>query len=713
MSASHRRSVRVGQTLHITRGSSDAAGIEATVTTYRVEEIGPTEALLVAIDSAKPPVAMNISYLLASPDVTWLGDSTRGLASRMPDDELLRSLPSKQAAKVERKLHWVRRIGESRSWPSGGDKVTTSQLVAQAAADLGITPRTLFRYEAAYEESGVAGLLDKRKTHAGAPIKASPEMFTLIANYLHANRDRKLTETGQLREIRAELRLANHTFNEVSDSTLRTYLKYAKASLGYEDSPKARLHRKRTATKPSTPYTPAAFGEVLQMDEHILDIEVFDPLTGRIGRPRLHVLFETTISVPVSMKLSLAPLTAVDAGFLLHDSLMFTRPETCGDTGAVAITNLWDLPADVSAILDKASTLSRRPLYVSVPRAIRTDNASIYTASDFVTAATSLGISVIPARPYKPTDKAHLERFFGTLESTLIQHLPGAVGSKPQHRPTGKMGPTAPLLSLPALEQVIFYYMHEVWMDQPRPNMEPLCRPGEEISPRDALHMQMQRTGFVDGLVDPHAALALLPGTYAALSNTMITVKGLRYSSPELGYLRDTPTPDLAHKGKYHVRYDPRDLSGVWVFLPESSDAQSGRWTYARCRSISSGLPFSVADLEAATRRQQEMGNTRSREEILQDFLTRVYSGEALDAAEKQAASLWADRITRAAIDHQTHLPPREPVTGTEKAALDDPEEGISTSPVPTPFEDHVSSWIWSQGRPMDGSSTNPGGGER
>jgi len=332
---------------------------------------------------------------------------------------------------------------------------------------------------------------------------------------------------------------------------------------------------------------------------------------------------------------------------------------------------------------------------VTVPRILRADNASIYTAKDFVSTVTSLGISLIPSRTYRPTDKANVERFFRTLETELIQHLPGYVGSNAQARPTGKMGPPANLLSIDTLEQIIYAYLREVWMDTPRVGMHTLGQAGPDLSPRQALHYQMERTGFVDCLVDPHAALALLPFKYAALSNTMITLEGLKYSNPELGRLRDMPTPDTANHGKYHVRYDPRDLSGIWVFLPDHAEPDQGQWTYATCRSLVNPMPFSLQDLNTATRKAKEPGESRSTEDVLRDLIGRMQSGDITDGSFAKAASTWNDRTTHAAADRAAHLPVAAPdhIAATHDDEFDDcsyyPEDEGA------PYEEHTPDWNW------------------
>jgi transposase InsO family protein len=53
------------------------------------------------------------------------------------------------------------------------------------------------------------------------------------------------------------------------------------------------------------------------------------------------------------------------------------------------------------------------------------DHGKIYVSEHLTSVCARLGISIQPARPYTPTDKAPVERFFRTLGEGLLQALPG------------------------------------------------------------------------------------------------------------------------------------------------------------------------------------------------------------------------------------------------------------------------------------------------
>lgn len=65
---------------------------------------------------------------------------------------------------------------------------------------------------------------------------------------------------------------------------------------------------------------------------------------------------------------------------------------------------------------------------VILPDTIVCDRGSVYMAEAFRRACRTLGISVQPARPYTPIDKAIVERTFGSINTLFCQHINGYVG---------------------------------------------------------------------------------------------------------------------------------------------------------------------------------------------------------------------------------------------------------------------------------------------
>jgi putative transposase len=204
-----------------------------------------------------------------------------------------------------------------------------------------------------------------------------------------------------------------------------------------------------------------------------------------------------------------------------------------------------------------------------IPDVLYVDHGSDFTSNHLDQVAADLRFRVIYSATARPQGRGKIERLFGTLNSELVPELPGRmVNGKPV---------TEPRLSLSDLDRAIIEYFVGAYN----------VRVHSEIgrTPLEAWRGE----GFLPRLPDSLEDLDLLLVMRAQprmVRRDGICFQGLRYVSPTLaGYVREAVT----------LRYDPRDLSEVWVFHRDRF----------LCRAVSeehAGATVTLKDIEAARR---------------------------------------------------------------------------------------------------------------
>lgn len=140
---------------------------------------------------------------------------------------------------------------------------------------------------------------------------------------------------------------------------------------------------------------------VVQMDTHLLDLIVVDPVTGKArGRPYLTCIQDVNSRAIVGTYISFLPPSATTALAALKD--MLTRPSK-------------GLPGGICVMI--------------IP-----DNGVEFANSAFIQVCEALAITICPAQSRDPNGKAHIESFFRTLTHGLIQLLGGTTFSNPTKR---------------------------------------------------------------------------------------------------------------------------------------------------------------------------------------------------------------------------------------------------------------------------------------
>lgn len=139
----------------------------------------------------------------------------------------------------------------------------------------------------------------------------------------------------------------------------------------------------------------------VEIDTHYLDIIIIDLETGEpLGRPFLVCAIDVHTRVIVGTFISMFPPSAMTTLAVIRD--MITRPN--------------------------------RGLPGGIPSIIIPDNGVEFKNNALARVCNHLKITITPSQIGTPNNKPHIERFFGTLTTGILQKLPGTTFSNPTER---------------------------------------------------------------------------------------------------------------------------------------------------------------------------------------------------------------------------------------------------------------------------------------
>lgn len=141
--------------------------------------------------------------------------------------------------------------------------------------------------------------------------------------------------------------------------------------------------------------------QMVMIDGHHMDVIVVDDESGEsLGRANLVCLFDVETRAVVGWYISLLPFCSATALAAIKDTC--SRDPSKGPGG--------------------------------VPESIIPDNGRDLVSIAIRSLCAKLALHFAPAKTYSPDDKAHLERFFRTLNDQLVHMLPGTTFSSPHAR---------------------------------------------------------------------------------------------------------------------------------------------------------------------------------------------------------------------------------------------------------------------------------------
>ena len=540
-----------------------------------------------------------------------------------------------------------------------------------AAAGFPVSARTVKHYRQRYQASGLRGLID------GRADKRMPAYGRTDARVVAAMRE-AIAETvddsthtiGFVCWRTRVLLEASHGPGVVpfpSDRTL--YRLFGKLSAGTHAVGTART-RRTLQSRPPAPFghlEPVAPGEVMQIDSTPLDVLVRlgDAVAGKVELTAMVDVATRSITAAV-----LRPSTkAADATVLLARTVT-PEPMRPGWADALSMERSVLPYRRLLEIDDRVRQAAARP--VILPETIVVDHGKAFVSHAFKDSCRFLGINLQPARKARGSDKGVIERTLGSVARLFAQFVSGYTGSGVEHR--GRDVGAAPLWTLPELQALLDEWIIAFWQNREHDALRDPSAPGRMFTPNEKYAALIEAAGHLALALGPDDFVQLLPSVYRAVNAYGIRITRRTYDDDALNPLRRQPSGDRAHKNLWEVRYDPYDVSRIWV-----RDAGGGWitvfWTHLRTGTA----PFGEHAWDHLRERLPEATETELAQRV-QDLLERAQRGPGTGPKPQVEDQRVAAR-TRATTDPLWPRP--EPTAPPEEVECEEAESEIEAPLAP------------------------------
>jgi putative transposase len=148
--------------------------------------------------------------------------------------------------------------------------------------------------------------------------------------------------------------------------------------------------------------------------------------------------------------------------------------------------------------------------------------------------------------------------------STLFaQYVAGYAGRSVEHR--GKDAEAGAVWSMAELQALLDEWIVAVWQNRPHAGLRDPLSPGRALTPNERYAALIDAAGYVPVPLSPEDYIELLPAAWRVINSYGVKI-GLRtYDSGELNPYRRQYSGIEARGGRWEVRYDPYDISRVWI----------------------------------------------------------------------------------------------------------------------------------------------------
>jgi putative transposase len=487
--------------------------------------------------------------------------------------------------------------------PGGGSKVSA---VTAAAKELGVSRPTIYRMISRFVPTGTAASLLPMIT--GRP-RGSRFLDASVEGIIQRE-----IESFFLRPVRPRLSQLIERINQRCHAAGKTAPNWRTIHARVEALDPKLKARKREETE-NLAQLQAVPGElrslrpldIVEIDHTPMDVMVVDAESRlSAGRPWLTLAIDVHSRMVLGYNLSFEAPSVVSVGLCL-----------------------------LNAVFDKSALMAANDLdlvwpTMGLPQKLLVDNGTEFHSRAFLRGCQDNGIEIHWRPPGAPRYGGHIERLIGT-QMNAVHVLDGSTGSSVADKDGRKPEATA-TISMHELERWIILeiagkYHHRLHSSLNRPPLA-VWRDVAGVMP---LRLPVDRLKFW---------VAFLPEEKRQLRRTGIHLFSIRYWSPAL-------SQDLDRKGRlFTVRYDPRDLSRVFVRRP------NGHFVEARYYNLGHP-PISLWERNAAVKRLKEKGRHEIDEAMI--FASIAEQRNIEDNARLKSAKARRNRERRPAKAQETN----------------------------------------------------------
>lgn len=425
-----------------------------------------------------------------------------------------------------------------------------------------VSLKTLQRLRKGYEREGLWALVDRRFARRSCPTgRVDGRIVEAMRTAIAEQTDKSSGTAGRVQRRTRQILAAEYGQDGPAMPSERTFYRlFAALSKGQHTTGSART-RRSVAQQPDGPFgtvTAVRPGEWMQIDSTPLNVRVVLD-NGVVDRVELTWLIDlATRTIPAAV---LRPTTkAVDAAVLLARTVM-PEPMRPGWVDALRMSRSVLPHRRMTELDQRLEHAAARP--VIVPETIVCDHGKAYISQTFQTACRAMGINFQPTHQGSPWEKGTVEKSFNSVDTLFAQYVCGYVGSSVERR--GKNAEQDAIWSMVELQALLDEWIVTTWQNRPHAGLRDPVTPDKALTPNEQYAALVETTGYVTVPLAAEDYIELLQVSWNAIGKEGIKLKRRVYDDKALSPYRRQHSGVAAKKGLWEVRYDPYDITRVWV----------------------------------------------------------------------------------------------------------------------------------------------------
>ncbi len=132
------------------------------------------------------------------------------------------------------------------------------------------------------------------------------------------------------------------------------------------------------------------------------------------------------------------------------------------------------------------------------------------------------------------------------------------------------------------LQALLDEWVVAVWQNRPHEGLRDPLSPDKALTPNEKYAALVSVAGYVPVPLGPRDYIELLPATWRVINSYGIKIARRTYDSAALNPYRRQSSGVAARRGLWEIRYDPYDISRIWVRNHHDQGFLEATWTHLR-----------------------------------------------------------------------------------------------------------------------------------
>ena len=274
------------------------------------------------------------------------------------------------------------------------------------------------------------------------------------------------------------------------------------------------------------------------------------------------------------------------------------------------------------------------------------------------------------------------------IRQSLLENLPGYKGPDVWSR--GERVEETAFYFIEEIEQIFAEWVVRYWQVRSHDGLHMPGAPKHRVSPNDMYEHGLAMAGFVFVPPNPDYYYELLPIEWRKIHHDGVNIEGLKYDGDAVNEYRNRPSRHSGvRRGKWPIRYDPRDYSRVYFQDPDDGDWHELEWVHAppNAQPFNDTLLSHAKGLLLARRGRHRSHTSEDLAKVLEEIFERTERDQLMDPKERKALGNAFMRGPQAARDREKVNGSSEKHSGVENGHQNEDDEASGWSVDPSQIE--------------------------